>query len=304
MLICDTHCDVLWRKAYHPEEECVVTMENMKKGGISLQVLALFSGSDRYAAVSHEVAMNELAEFQKLKASGWEQAFSPLEAEDGQTKVMLSIEGGEVMEGSVERLREFYAEGVRMIALTWNRDNEIAHSARYGSPLGIKPQGWAILREMEKLGVAADTSHLNERGFWDLIEKHGQPPMASHSCCRSLCVNWQWRNLSDEQIRAMIMRGGWIGVNFCPAFLCDDSRASVSSVCDQIDYICQLGGAKHVGLGSDYDGIEHTPEGLENPSKVPAIFTELRRRGYDEETVKDIAGRNFLAYYERLTPGK
>ena len=302
MLICDTHCDVLWRKAYYPGEECVITMENLTKGGISLQVLALFSGSDEYARVSREVAMNELAEFRKLKEAGWEQAFSPLEAEDGKTKVMLSIEGGEVMEGSVERFREFYEEGVRMIALTWNRDNEIAYAAHSGSALGIRPAGWAILREMEKLGVAADTSHLNERGFWDLIEKHGQPPMASHSCCRSLCANWQWRNLSDEQIRAMIARGGWIGINFCPVFLCDDGQANVASVCDHIDHICQLGGAKHVGLGSDFDGIERAPAGLEDPSKVPAIFAELRRRGYDEETVKDIAGRNFLAYYGRLSP--
>ena len=304
MLICDTHCDVLWQKAYHSEEPCVVTMENLKKGGISLQVLALFSGTDKYADVSYEVAMNELAEFRKLKEAGWEQAFSPLEAEDGKQKVMLSIEGGEVLEGSVERLHEFYAEGVRMIALTWNRDNEIAYCAYAGSTLGIKPQGWEILREMEKLGIAADTSHLSERGFWDLVERHGQPPMASHSCCRVLCKNWQWRNLSDEQIRALINRGGWIGINFCPVFLCDDGLASVSTVCDHIDHICQLGGAKNVGLGSDFDGISRAPEGLGSPAEVPAIFEELRRRGYDEETVKDIAGRSFLAYYERLMPVK
>ena len=299
MLICDTHCDVLWTRAYHDPKDCVVTMENMKKGGISLQVLALFSGSDAYADRSYEVGMREYEEFRMLRDSqGWTQAMSPLEAEEGKTKVMLSIEGGEILEGSLSRLDEFYGYGVRMIALTWNRENEIGYPAKSGSRDGIKAAGWEILRSMERLHVAADTSHLNEAGFWDLIDRHGQPPMASHSCAKHLCAHF--RNLTDDQIRAMAKRGGWIGVNFYPGFLSEDGKADIKTLCNHIDHMCQLGAEKHVGLGSDFDGIECTPAGLETPAQVPAIFEELRRRGYSEEAVEDIAGRNFIEYYRRL----
>ena len=185
-----------------------------------------------------------------------------------------------------------------MAALTWNNENEIGHSAKSGSKEGIKPRGWEILRAMAELKMAADTSHLNEAGFWDLIDRHSQPPMASHSCAKALCPHF--RNLTDEQIRAMVSRGGWIGVNFYPSFLSADGHASVATICDHIDHMCQLGAAKNVGFGSDFDGIETTPVDCTSPADVPKILDELRRRGYSEEAVADIAGNNFLNYYRRL----
>ena len=163
---------------------------------------------------------------------------------------------------------------------------------------GIKKAGWTILKEMAKLKIAADTSHLNEAGFWDLIDRHDQPCMASHSCCKVLCDHF--RNLTDDQIRALIRRGGWLGINFYPTFLSADGKATVETLCDHIDHVCQLGGEKHVGLGSDFDGIETTPAGLSSPAEVPNIFDCLRRRGYPEDTIADIAGLNFLNYYRRL----
>ena len=229
---------------------------------------------------------------------GWTRVDSPLEAEDGKVKILLSVEGGEIFEGKVERVHEFYGYGVRMAALTWNNENEIGHSAKSGSKEGIKPVGWEILRAMAELKMAADTSHLNEAGFWDLIDKHSQPPMASHSCAMALCSHF--RNLTDEQIRAMVKRGGWIGVNFYPSFLSPDGKASVSTICDHIDYMCQLGAEKNVGFGSDFDGIETTPVDCKSPADVPKILDELRRRGYSEEALADIAGNNFLNYYRRL----
>ena len=247
----------------------------------------------------YDKAMAEYHAFEHLRdAEGWERVNSPLEAEDGKVKILLSVEGGEIFEGKVERVHEFYGYGVRMAALTWNNENEIGHSAKSGSKEGIKPRGWEILRAMAELKMAADTSHLNEAGFWDLIDKHSQPPMASHSCAMSLCRHF--RNLTDEQIRAMVKRGGWIGVNFYPSFLSESGEASVSTICDHIDYMCQLGAEKNVGFGSDFDGIETTPTDCKSPADVPKILDELRRRGYSEEAVADIAGRNFLNYYRRL----
>ncbi len=297
MIICDTHCDTLYMRALQPEQTPCVTMENMKKGGVSLQTCTLFAGSTGERA--HEKAMAEYAALERLAArEGWEKVASPLEAEEGRTKILLSVEGGEIFEDSVERVYEFHARGVRMAALTWNNENGIASPAKGGSTAGIKPRGWEILRAMADVHMAADTSHLNEAGFWALIDRHSQPPMASHSCAAALCPHF--RNLTDAQIRAMAARGGWIGVNFYPRFLREDGRAGVRDICDHIDHICQLGAHKHVGFGSDFDGIEYTPYDCHSPADIPAILEELRRRGYDQPAIEDIAGGNFLAYYRRL----
>ena len=299
MIICDTHCDTLYMRALQPGETPCVTMENMKRGGMSLQTCTLFAGSKGMSDHPYDKAMAEYAAFERLAdQEGWTRVDSPLEAEEGKVKILLSIEGGEIFEGSVERVREFYDRGIRMVALTWNNENEIGYSAKSGSKEGIKPRGWDILREMAALRMAADTSHLNEAGFWDLIDRHSQPPMASHSCAKALCPHF--RNLSDEQIRAMAARGGWIGVNFYPRFLREDGKASVRDIADHIDHMCQLGAQKNVGFGSDFDGIEYTPVDCASPADIPAILEELRRRGYGEADIVAIAGGNFLDYYRRL----
>lgn len=299
MIICDTHCDTLNMRALHKDETPCVTMENMIRGGVSLQTCALFAGSKGMADHPYERAMAQYHEFERLsREEGWQKALSPLEAEEGKVKILLSVEGGEIFEGKAERVDEFYGYGVRMAGVTWNNENEMGHPAKYGSKEGIKPQGWVLLRRMAELKIAVDTSHLNEAGFWDLIDKHSQPPLASHSCAKKLRNHF--RNLTDEQIRAMVDRGGWIGVNFYPWFLGDTGKAVAEDIVTHIDYICQMGAHKHVGFGSDFDGIEVWPDDCENPSKVPLVIEGLKKRGYSDEAIADIAGRNFLNYYRRL----
>ncbi len=299
MIICDTHCDTLYMRALQPNETPCVTMEHMERGGMNLQTCTLFAGSKGMSDHPYDKAMVEYAMFEQLAArEGWQKVNSPLEAEEGKVKILLSIEGGEIFEGNPDRVREFHARGIRMAALLWNNENEIGYSAKSGSKEGIKPVGWEILKEMASLKMAADTSHLNEAGFWDLIDRHSQPPMASHSCAMKLRKHF--RNLTDEQIRAMAARGGWIGVNFYSHFLTERGKATVEDIVNHIDHMCQLGAAKHVGFGSDFDGIECTPTDCKSPADIPAILDALRGRGYSEEAIEDIAGRNFLNYYRRL----
>ena len=122
--------------------------------------------------------------------------------------------------------------------------------------------------------------------------------MASHSCVRSLCDHF--RNLNDDQLEAMVQYGGYVGVNFYPAFLSKNGKATARTVAEHIDYICQMGGAEIVGLGSDFDGIEYAPRGLEHPGDLPNLFNELRRMGYSEEALAGIAGGNLRAYFQRI----
>lgn len=131
------------------------------------------------------------------------------------------------------------------------------------------------MREMNRKGVLCDVSHLNEAGFWDVIEHSTLPPVASHSNARALCEHT--RNLTEAQIRAVIEKKGYIGVNFYSAFLANGRAATLEDVYRHVDAILQLGGEDVVGFGSDFDGIDAWPEGLANPADFPALLNFLPR---------------------------
>lgn len=298
MFIADTHADTLFAMgvahALHP----AITPERLRRGGVTLQTLALWTGPQGNGGDVAGIVQAELAVLPTLTAAGLKQVDGPDEAAEGECAFMLSVEGGEVFEAGLDTVADFRRRGVRIAALTWNHPNAIGQPAKSGSTQGLTPYGIQVVREMQRLGIAADVSHLNEAGFWDLFAKGTRPPMASHSCVRALCDHF--RNLNDGQLRAMIQYGGYVGVNFYPAFLSEDGRADVRTVAEHIDYICQLGGSEIVGLGSDFDGIECAPRNLEHPGDLPNLWHELRRMGYSEAAIEGIAGGNLRDYFRRL----
>ena len=184
-----------------------------------------------------------------------------------------------------------------MIALTWNFENEIGHPAKLGPKGGLKPFGFELLRAMDRYGILADTSHLNEAGFWDVCERTALPPIASHSDCRWLCD--VPRNLTKEQVKALIDRGGFIGVNFYSRFLKEEGPATLDDAVRHVDALCELGAEHIVGFGSDFDGIDEWPEGLGDPSGFPALLDALRKRGYTEAQLADLAGLNLWRLLKR-----
>lgn len=203
-----------------------------------------------------------------------------------------------MLEGSMERFYEFMEKArLRMIALTWNFENEIGYPAVGGENRGLKPFGFELLRAMDKNGVRADVSHLNEAGFWDLMERAELPPIASHSDCRWLCD--VPRNLTKEQVKAIIDRGGYIGINFYSNFLREGGRATLEDAVRHIDAICEMGGEHVLGFGSDFDGIEFWPDGLGDPTGFPLLLDELCKRGYSEQSLEDIAGMNMWRMLKR-----
>lgn len=300
MFIADTHSDTLFSLGVmeRPLADCCITPQRLREGGVTLQTFALWSGPKGPDGDYEAIAEKEYAAVRQLTAAGLRQVMHPADAKEGENAFMLSLEGCEVFHKGLSAVADWHARGVRMGALTWNHTNLIGTPAKVNAEDRLTDYGIQVVHEMQRLGMAVDVSHLNEGGFWDLFRRGNVPPMASHSCCRRLCDHF--RNLTDDQIRAMIQYGGYIGVNFYPVFLSDDGQADSVTIAQHIDHICQLGGAEIVGFGSDFDGIECAPEDVQHPGQMGNLLEALRDYGYSEEAISGIAGQNLLDYYARI----
>ncbi len=300
MLLIDAHADTLYRMANEPGISCDLSLERLMNGGVSLQVLALFTGTNPAPRAVADLFQRMLLARQTLLRDGWTQTDDPMTAVQGKTSFMLSIEGCEPFEKGLEAIREFRQIGVRMAAVTWNHENKLGTPACVNQEDGLKPYGLQAVKEMQRLGIAVDVSHLNIPGFYDVLNKSDAPPLASHSCCRALRDHP--RNLTDRQLKDLFAQGGYVGVNFCPTFLVDGGEpCDIHSVIDHIDRMHQMGGSGMVGFGSDFDGIQNKPDGLDNPGDFPKLIEGLKRRGYGERDVQGIAGGSFLRYYIRIS---
>jgi len=212
------------------------------------------------------------------------------------------------------------------------------------TPYGLTDEGKAIVRRMNELGMMVDLSHVGEKTFWDAIHTTTKPVICSHSSVYALCP--VFRNLKDDQIKAIGANGGVIQVNFYSGFLdsnyaprmarflqrhkveldslnaahlpqyavnafiskkypaeADSLRAPLSLLMDHIDYIVRLIGADHVGLGSDFDGIESPPQQLDDVTTYPLITRELLKRGYKAADIEKILGGNFIRVFKANSVG-
>ncbi|MBQ8137115.1 MAG: membrane dipeptidase, partial [Clostridia bacterium] len=283
--------------AMHPGQKTVVTDEALKKGGVSLQTMAMFvGGKPEIEAIQRAFSAME-AVFARWKETR-KQIVDPQDAKVGETAFMLSVEGCDLLQNGLETLAHWQAIGVRMAAITWNYKNALATPHCVDQTSGLTAFGREAVREMARLGIAPDVSHLNEAGFYDLLDM-GICPLASHSCCRALCDNT--RNLTDDQLRALFSAGGYVGVNFYPGFLKKRGHARINDVAEHLGHMLSLGGEGKIGFGSDFDGIERTPQGLEDPAGVPALLRELEKR-FGQDITRGIAGENLLHFYQNHYP--
>ncbi len=290
MYVADSHCDTLY-ELFHGSQlkDLMVNREKMLAGGVMLQTLALFTGAKGTQGTAYQDGIDMLACRNRL---GIDIYTGKLPSEfPTRPSGVISIEGGEALEGRIDRLHEFYdLAGIRMIALTWNFENEIGYPAKLGPKPGLKPFGLELLQEMDRLAIYADVSHLNESGFWDVCESMKLPPIASHSNVRELCD--VPRNLWRDQVKAIIKRGGYIGINFYTSFLTSNASSTLDDVLRHIDAVFELGGEDVLGFGSDFDGIERWPEGLEDASRFPNLIEALLKHGYTDTQVEKMAARN------------
>src|SRR5438034_638481 len=247
----------------------------------------------------------------------------------GKISCLIGIEGGHAIENSLGALRMFYQLGVRYMTLThWETidwADAATDSAKHG---GLTPFGEEVVREMNRLGMLVDLSHVSDATMVDAIRVSRAPVFFSHSSARVLANHV--RNVPDSILKMVQANGGVVMVNFNPGFvseavrLFEDSvqarsralratgvdstaiadpvkawlhhapRATLQQVADHIEHIRAVAGVDHVGLGSDFDGITSVPLGLEDASKFPDVIAELLRRGWSEQDVKKVAGLNAL----------
>jgi membrane dipeptidase len=210
----------------------------------------------------------------------------------------MGIEGGHAIEDSLRLLRNFHALGVRYMTLTHNIHSNWADSAAQPAKHnGLTAFGREVVREMNRLGMMVDVSHVSDKTFWDALETSGAPVFASHSSCRALCD--VPRNMTDAMISAMAKKGGVIQINFNCGFLVKKpaggkDSATLADAVAHIDHAVRVAGIDAVGIGSDFDGIECVPSGLEDVSKFPALARALAAKGYSADDIRKIYGGNTL----------
>lgn len=222
---------------------------------------------------------------------------------DGKVAALVSIEGGEALEGDIGALRMLYKLGVRSVILTHFARNELGDGSRDDSGSHLTDFGVEVVEEMNRLGMVVDVSHINETGFWDVMELTSSPVIASHSNCKALSD--YHRNLTDEQIEAIANNGGVVNLSFCGGFIKQGitrktlSEVTIDDWLDHVDHIVGLVGPDHVGLGSDFDGGCGFPE-MDDITKVPNITRGLVSRGYSNGDIKKILGGNDLRVFEAV----
>jgi membrane dipeptidase len=217
---------------------------------------------------------------------------------------IIGVEGGHHIENNLDNLDTLYSAGMRYLTITWNNSTNWAISARDPRTLthGLTEFGRQVIRKLDSLGVIIDVSHVGIKTIQDILQVTTNPIIATHSGARAL--NDNKRNLYDWQIQDIANSGGVIGVVFYPYFLNGSSTASIADVIDHIDHIANLVGTDYVSIGSDFDGIEVTPTGLEDVSKFPDLTLVLLQHGYTELEVAKILGGNFRRVFEQVCGNK
>lgn len=258
----------------------------------------------------------------------------------GKISAFLSIEGGHQIDDDLAVLRMYYRMGVRSMTLTHFRNNNWADSST-DKPLhnGLTDFGREVVREMNRIGMIVDVSHVSDKTFFDAIAVSSKPVILSHSSCRA--ISDVPRNATDEMLRALAANGGVIGINFGEGFVnpkdaealrrvvaspsqapdltgkaLDDYAerefhsqfghrlpvaATVADAAAQIDHAVKVAGIDHVGIGSDFDGIAGPPNGLDDVSKMPNLVAELLKLDYSDADIKKILGANHLRVIRAVT---
>ena len=220
----------------------------------------------------------------------------------GKKSIMLGIENGHALEGSLDNLRHFAQRGIVYMTLCHNGDNDICDSARgEHTHNGVSAFGREVIKEMNRLGIMVDLSHAGEKSFYDALELSKTPIVCSHSSCRALCDHP--RNLTDDQMHALAQKGGVMQVTLYHGFLVKDGEATLDDAMRHLDHAIEVMGIDHVGLGTDFDG-DGGVRGLASSAELLNYTRELLKRGFSETDIQKLWGGNFLRVMKEVQSSK
>ncbi len=349
-LVVDGHNDLPWRlrsqfrssferfdlAGRHPDGH--TDIPRLREGGVGAQFFAAFVPSEYEGRGAARVALEQIDLIHRMvgRYPELELAVTADQAREahrrGKIVVLAAVEGGHAIENSLGVLRNFARLGARYMTLTHASTTDWADAAT-DEPVhgGLSEFGEQVVREMNRLGMLVDISHVSVETMAQVLQISQAPVIASHSGAHA--INDHPRNVPDEILRRLAANGGVVMVNFSSGFLVPEAadvvrdmfdvrrelraeaagdetafeagwlawleahpvpRGSVAHVADHIEHIVSVAGIDHVGLGSDFDGISVVPEGLEDVSRFPEVTEELVRRGYTEGQIRKILGENVL----------
>jgi membrane dipeptidase len=327
-----------------------------QEGGLDAQFFSiwvepeLFGGGGERAIKRADVQIQAVRDLAARHPETWELATTAADvrriAGSGKIAALMGMEGGYAIDEKIGNVERYYRMGVRYLSPAWSVSTSWAGSSgdEAGKTRGLNDFGKQVIREMNRLGIMVDVSHLSDRAFWDIVNTSTRPVIATHSGCRA--ITDVPRNLTDEMIVALAKTGGVVNVIFYPEhiepgysarkkkvdaeiaaqvqrasteekgdvahkklardrvrreeFLKRLPPVSVARIVDHIDHIVKLAGIDHVGIGSDFDGVQVVPADLKSVAELPNLTKELLRRGYSESDIDKILGGNMLRVMEEV----
>jgi membrane dipeptidase len=327
-----------------------------KEGGLDAQFFSiwvepeLFGNGGERAMERADIQIEAVRALAARHPETWELATTASDvrriAASGKIAALMGMEGGYAIDEKIENVGRYYQMGVRYMSGAWTVSTSWAGSSgdEVGKTRGLTDFGKQVIREMNRLGMMVDVSHLSDKAFWDIVNTSTQPVIATHSGCRAI-TNVP-RNLTDDMIIALAKTGGVVNVIFYPEHIepgyaekkkkvdaeiaslvqraSDEEKGdaahkklardrvrreeflkrlppvSVTRIVDHIDHIVKLVGIDHVGIGSDFDGIQAVPADLKSVADLPNLTAELLRRGYSESDLDKILGGNMLRVMEEV----
>jgi membrane dipeptidase len=303
----DSHVDLLFDLLRrHPEmpleelPDAWVSLPKLAEGNVRVIVSAFYC-KDAYNGAQAADNLRFLLEYSEgnlrgLPAIHNAEALEACFNGTGAPGALLLLENADpLMEFPPQALKR---KGFRAVGLTHFGRNRIGDGNAVPDPAGLTPAGRALVRELDRLGFAIDAAHLPYPGFWDVVDIFSGPLLSSHTGLRAF-YNAP-RNLSDEQVRAILSRGGVVGIAACPGILSEYERANISLLFRHIDWFVQKYGPEGVGIGSDLGGYSTTCAGFEDHTRFPRLAELFEKSGYPHTAIKGIMGGNWFRFFSRL----
>lgn len=313
-IFADMHCDTittLYDRIKNGSNETLrkndiqIDLEKLEKSRYFLQNFAVFFDKHVWTQNLYQEAMQRISFFQDeieknrdiiRQVTNFDEIMQ--NEKENCISALLTLEGGESLEGNVDNLMRFHEKGVRMITLTWNYDNELGHCHFDTEGKGLTKLGFEVVERMEELHMIPDVSHGSDALLFDVCKVARKPFVASHSNARG--VYNHTRNMSDEMIRALAEHGGVMGMNFFAGFTSakarEDGICYLEDILIHMKHAINVGGIECVGLGSDFDGIPTNVE-WKDAAGMEYLLEKMKKAGFSTSECDKICRENVLRLY-------